>query len=141
MKKTRRLYWAEFLIPEGAETLASYDHPFFGKWSAVTRNRYGAGALTYEGTFLSDTLQRKVVVNVLKSIHLTGPDQELPASLRAKHGVNRFGKKIHYYLNYSNDPQDFRYSYGEGTELLTGTTASNSTVHVKAWDLVVIEER
>jgi beta-galactosidase len=34
---------------------------FFGKWPAITRNEYGAGTLTYEGTYLSDELQRRVV--------------------------------------------------------------------------------
>jgi len=48
--------WAEFIMPETAEALAHYDHPFYGKWPALTRNRYGKGSLTYEGTYLSDKL-------------------------------------------------------------------------------------
>jgi len=28
---------------------------------------------------------------------LTGPDQEIPATVRVKHGTNRNGKTIHYY--------------------------------------------
>ncbi len=54
-------YWAEFLMPEHAKALAYYDHPFFGKWPAITENEFGAGTLLYEGTYLSDTLQTAVL--------------------------------------------------------------------------------
>lgn len=43
-------HWADGLEPEGAEPLARYDHPHFGRWPAITRNRVGAGTVTYVGT-------------------------------------------------------------------------------------------
>jgi beta-galactosidase len=134
--------WAEMLIPEGAQPLAFYDHPFFGKYPAITQNHFGSGTLTYEGTALSDTLQAKVLLNVLQMAGLTGPDQELAASVRVKHGTNRRGKVIHYYINYSSDPQTFKYSYKPGEDLLTRTAVGSAqTVTLKAWDLVIIEEK
>jgi beta-galactosidase len=51
--------WEEFLVPE------SFHDPCW-HFPAITRNRYGTGMLTYEGTFLTDTLQREVVRDVLK---------------------------------------------------------------------------
>ena len=133
--------WAEFLQLEHAESLATYDHPFFGKWPAITRNRYGSGELVYEGTQLSDTLQNKVVLDCLKSAGLTGSDQQLPASVRVKHGVNREGKQLHYYLNYSSDNKTVTYAYAAGKDLLTDTTiGSNQQITLKPWDLAIIEE-
>ena len=44
--------WAEFLVPETAETLASFDHPYW-RFPAITRNSYGKGSLTYEGTLVT----------------------------------------------------------------------------------------
>jgi beta-galactosidase len=38
--------WAEFILPETAKGLAYYDHPFFGKYPAITRNAFGKGTLT-----------------------------------------------------------------------------------------------
>jgi len=73
--------WAEMLIPEGAQPLAFYDHPFFGRYPAITQNHFGSGTLTYEGTVLSDKLQEKVLLSVLRVAGLTGPDQELPAQV------------------------------------------------------------
>ena len=134
--------WADMLILEGAQALAYYDHPFFEKYPAITRNHFGSGTLTYEGTALSDALQTKMLLDVLKMAGLTGPDQELPASVRVKHGTNRNGKVIHYYLNYSSGPQTFRYKYESGKDLLTDSAVpSSQMVTLKPWDLVIIEEK
>ena len=134
--------WAEMLVLEGAQSLAYYDHPFFGKYPAITRNRFGNGTLTYEGTVLSDTLQTKLLLDVLQMAGLTGPDQELPAAVRVKHGTNRNGKTIHYYMNYSSDPQTFKYPYKPGEDLLTeASVAPFQAVTLKPWDLAILEEK
>lgn len=134
--------WAELLIADSAQPLAFYDHPFFGKFPAITRNRFGKGTLTYEGTVLSDQLQERVIQQVLQIAGLTGSDQELPAQVRVKHGVNREGKTIHYYFNYSSDPQTFNYSYKPGSNLLTQTAVANSqALSLKPWDIAIIKEK
>jgi beta-galactosidase len=134
--------WAEMIGLDTAQGLASYDHPFFGKYPAITRNRYGKGSLTYEGTVLSDALQSKVMLDVLKNAGITGPDQTLPPSVRVKHGTDRNGKTLHYYLNYSSDAQTFSYPFAPGTDLLTQTVVGHAQqVTVKPWDLLLIEEK
>jgi beta-galactosidase len=134
--------WAEMLILDTAEALAYYDHPFFGKYPAVTRNRFGKGTLTYEGTVLSDALQEKALLDVLQIAGLDGPDQTLPASVRVKHGTNRLGKTVHFYLNYSGDGQKLKYSYGTGSDLLTGdVVAQSQELVLRPWDLIIVEEK
>ncbi len=134
-EENKVMYWAEFLVPDHAQPLASYDHPFFGRWPAITRNHYGSGILTYEGTWLSDTLQKRVLHDVLEQARLTGPDQQLPPPVHVKHGMNDFGKRVHYYLNYSSDLQSFNYPYGGGTELLTGKSiATSERLALQPWD-------
>jgi beta-galactosidase len=134
--------WAEMILPDAAQGLAYYDHPFFEKYPAITRNKFGKGTLTYEGTVLTDKLQDKVMLDVLQLAGLAGPEQVVPPSVRVKHGVNRSGKTIHYFLNYSSNPQTFSYAYGAGTDLLTQTEATRSQqITVKPWDLAIIEEK
>jgi len=134
--------WAEMLIPEGAQALAYYDHPFFGKYPAITRNRFGSGMLTYEGTVLSDKLQEKVLLDALERAGLSGPDQGLPEAVRIKHGVSRRGKPLHFYLNYSSGSQTFPYSYGGGSELLTqAAVAPSQSMTLKPWDVAIVEEK
>jgi beta-galactosidase len=134
--------WADMLILDSAEGLAYYDHPFFGKYPAITKNRFGKGTLTYEGTVLSDKLQDKVVLDTLHSAGITGPDQALPSAVRVKTGVNRGGKAIHYYMNYSSEAQTFSYPYAAGSDLLTQiAVAPSQSITLKPWDLVIVEEK
>lgn len=134
--------WAEMLLPDTAKPLAFYDHPFFGRYPAITRNTFGKGTLTYEGTVLSDKLQSEVLLGVLRLAGLTGPDQNLPPSVRVKHGLNRSGKTLHYYLNYSSAPQTFTYQYAAGSELLLQTAVTHGqSITLKSWDLAIIEEK
>ncbi len=133
--------WAEFLQLETAKPLAYYDHPFFGRWPAITANRYGSGTLTYEGTLLSRPLQDSVVRSALKDAGLTGPDQDLPATVRVKHGVSAGGKKMHYYLNYASAPVSIVYPYPAGRDLLTGRAIGpHAQSSIGPWDLLLIEE-
>jgi beta-galactosidase len=65
--------------PSTRKPIAYYDHPFYGRWPAITENEFGAGTLLYEGTYLSDKLQTVVLKSALEKAGLTGPDQLLPA--------------------------------------------------------------
>jgi beta-galactosidase len=134
------MYWAEFLQLEHAKPVAYYDHPFFGRWPAITQNEFGRGTLTYEGTYLSDALQQDVVRDALMNAHVPSP-QALPPHLIEKSGVNGYGKVVHYFLNYSSAPQSFAYDRPAGKDLLTGKPfATSQRVELGAWDLAIVEE-
>jgi beta-galactosidase len=134
-------YWAEFLMPEHAKAVAYYDHPFFGKWPAITENEFGSGWLFYEGTYLSDKLQTAVLKGALEKAGLTGADQELPAAVHVQHGVNRLGRRLHYYFNYSGADAKLTYAYAPGTNLLDGKpVAKSAELTLAPWDLAIVEE-
>ena len=81
------------------------------------------------------------MLDVLRQSGLNSSDQDLPKTVRVKHGTNRAGKRIHYYLNYSSAPADFAYSYAAGRDLLTGhSIAQGSSVRLAPWDLAILEE-
>ncbi len=133
--------WAEMIVPDSAKALAYYDHPFFGKYPAVTENRFGKGTLTYEGTVLSEPLQQKVLARVLGEAQVSGPDQKLPAMVRVKHGVNGMRKQVHYYFNFSSAPQEIVYSYDGGTELLANRpVAKGAAMQLEPWGVAIVEE-
>ena len=135
------VYWAEFLMLEHAKALAYYDHPFFGRWPAITENEFGSGSLLYEGTWLSDKLQTAVLASELTKLGLTGPDQQLPAAIHVQHGINGLGKRLHYYFNYSGTQVKLAYAYGAGTNLLDGKpVAKDASFTLAPWDLAIIEE-
>jgi beta-galactosidase len=134
--------WAEYLIPEKAKALAHYEHPVFGQYPAITRNSFGRGTFTYEGTCLSDKLQEKVVLEVLKSAGVALQDSGLPAPVKVKHGTLRDGKAVHFYLNFSAQPRELTYAYTDGMEMLSGAPVAKSTkITLPGWDLAIIRER
>jgi beta-galactosidase len=133
--------WAEFLKLEHAKALAYYEHPFFGRWPAITRNQFGGGTLTYEGTYLSDALQQNVVRDALTDARVEMVEAALPPHLIEKSGVNGYGKTLHYFLNYSSASQIFMYHQRAGIDLLTNKRIDASqSIDLAPWDLVIVEE-
>jgi beta-galactosidase len=135
------LVWQEFLIPDTAETLASFDDPYF-HFPAITRNKFGAGSLLYEAAVLTPELQREIIRDTLKRAGLTGPDQELPAAVKVRHGRNSRGELLHYYLNFSGQLQTLPYPYADGSNLLGGNpVAHGQPLKIGAWDLAIVAEK
>ncbi len=138
-EKNQVSVWAELLMPETAQPLAFYDHPFFGRFPALTRNRFGRGIFTYQGTLLSDELQQKVLLDTLKTAGVDLGDSRLP--VRVRHGVNRQGQRLHYLLNFSPHEQTFAYPYGGGLELLgQKPVRPGQSLTLPAWDLAIVRE-
>jgi beta-galactosidase len=134
-------YWAEFLQLDTAKALAYYDHHFFGRWPAITQNQYGAGKVIYEGSYLSDKLQKAVLQTALKEAGLTGPDQQLPQQIHARSGTNGLGRTVRYFFNYSGAASSFTYQHKAGADLLTSRQVKpGETLTLAPWDLAIIEE-
>jgi beta-galactosidase len=132
---------AEFIQLEGARALAWYDHPFFGKYPAITRNTYGKGTLLYEGTEVGDELQVAILKDELKKIGMAGPDQELPEKVTIKHATSKAGTKLHFYYNYSTTPVSVSYRYRDGTEILSNTAVlAGQKLDLIPWGVVIVEE-
>jgi beta-galactosidase len=138
--ENRASVWADMLLVETAKPLAYYDHPFFGRYPALTRNAFGRGTVTYQGTVLSDALEQKVVADVLKRAGIV-PDVAVPARVRLRQAVARDGKTLRFYLNFSGQPQSFAYGRGSGMELLSQKpVAAGERLTLGPWDLAVVRE-
>jgi beta-galactosidase len=133
--------WQEFLLPDTAEVLTSFDHPHW-RFPAMTRNKHGRGTLTYEATVVTDALQREVVRDALKRAGVSDVDQNLPDAVKVRHGLNRAGKRVHYYLNFSGQLQAVSYLYRDGSNLLTNTLVSRgNSLKLPPWDLAIVVEQ
>jgi beta-galactosidase len=140
-EKNRVKDWIEFIIPETARPLAMYDDPFFGKYPAITENKFGKGSFIYEGCLLTDEIQSKIISNKALEIGLIDGDKQLTYPIVVKYGTNDQGKTIRYYLNYSNREQSVIYNFNKGVDLFTNRILKKGdSFLLKPWDLLIVEE-
>lgn len=133
--------WMELITPTTAKVLAWYDHPVWGKYAAITENSYGKGLATYIGCITSKAVIEKILADAVKKARVGGMDQQLYYPLITKSGVNKNGKIIHYYFNYSSLPANFTYPYKNSKELLTNKIIStNKTINLQGWEVKIVEE-
>jgi beta-galactosidase len=133
--------WAEFLLPDTAEVLASLDDTTW-RFPVITRNRYGDGTLTYEATVVTDALQREIVRDAISRAGLAGEDQKLPPHVKIRQGRNGQGRLLRYYFNFSEQDACFTYPYATGVDLLTGYPVEKGVrVNLRPWGVAVIAER
>ncbi len=133
--------WMEFLIPETAEALAYYDHPFFSHYPAVTINSFGKGTLLYEGSIFSDQIQTRIIKEALGRAGISNPDHQYSWPIIAKSGTNDQGNGIHFYYNYSSDPADLSYPHPSGKELVSERKVEKGDpLQIEPWGVIIIEE-
>ncbi|MDQ0885662.1 beta-galactosidase [Paenibacillus sp. V4I9] len=133
--------WMELLTPTTAEVVASYDHPHWGAYAAITKNRHGKGTTTYVGCLPSAAVMSKVLEMTVKDAGLWGMDQDIQYPLIVKSGVNDQGKTVRYYFNYSDRTETLKYPHAEGKELLSGQAVKQGAVReLTRWGIAIIEE-
>ena len=105
----------------------------------MTRNAFGKGTLTYEGTVVSDALQEKILANALKSAGIDLSDSALPPGIKVKHAWTPDGRPVHFIYNFSAEPKTFAYRYENGTDLLSGKSViKNQNLALAPWDVAIV---
>ncbi len=134
--------WMELLTPTTAKVLATYDHPVWGKYAAITENQYGQGLATYIGCRTSQPVLDKVLADAVKKAGLWGADQALAFPLITRSGINQKKRAVHYYFNYAATPATVTYPHGRGRELLSGeNVAQNQALPLAGWGVKIVEEQ
>jgi len=133
--------WVEFIIPEKAKTIASYDDQFFGKYPAITENKFGNGTLIYEGCLVSDEIQSAILMKKALELGLISKENGVQYPVVIKSGTNDKGKTIHYYLNYSNKSVSVGYNFNSGTNLLAKKAMNRGeNINLNPWGVAIVEE-
>jgi beta-galactosidase len=133
--------WMEFVTPVTAEVWASYDHTSWGKYAAITHNKYGKGTATYFAGYPSMEVMKQLLNKVagIAGIEREGGDLSFPLIVRK--GTNEKGKTIRYYLNFSASPLNIIYNHKKAKELFSGKTVGNGdSFTINAWELAIFEE-
>ncbi|WP_269748678.1 MULTISPECIES: beta-galactosidase [Bifidobacterium] len=135
----------ELLNPRpGTQVLASYDHPVWGRYAAVTRHDYGHGSAEWIGTLPSAQGMRMLLSDAADAAGLGGPARDLAGLVTVREGINALGEQVAYLLNYSS--KEVRLDAPYGGHLLVADGQADPQAHVDQgqsmtigpWDLAII---
>jgi beta-galactosidase len=129
-------HWAEGLTLVGADALASYEHPHFGRWPAVTTRSHGAGRVTTVGTVPGRDLAEALAEWLVPAARSGWRD--LPASVTATTGTSPGGSRVHIVHNWSWEPASV-HAPVDLSDALTGTSIfAGSALNLGPWDVRVL---
>lgn len=133
--------WMDELVVEGADVLAGYDHPHFGRFPAVTTHRYGAGRVTYVGMLPDTGLAREIGSWVLRASDVEPLGASLPESVRMTRARARDGRSLAFVSNWSFETPELPDDLVKGTDVFAGEPVGpGRRVRLGAWDIRVIAE-
>lgn len=133
------LYYMELLKRTGAESLADYEHRYWGDYSAITKNTYGKGSAYYIGCYTSKSLLKEILCQVAECAQI--PLKEFTWPIIIKDAQNAQGEKLHFLLHYSEDENGIPCPYARVKDLLTGTIyTQEEKIYLKDWDVKILVE-
>ena len=139
-------YWMELLQPDTAKTLASYKHPHWGAYAAVTYNHFGRGCAAYAGCYFDQVILKDLLCFLCKEAGIPLPEAVFPVIL--KRGVNEAGREITYLFNYSDEARTVVWHGKDcipliGTDNIKapeqGTVRGGDVISLPGWDFAVLE--
>lgn len=134
------LAWADELDCEGAEPLAHYDHPHFGRFPAAVTKACGNGRVTYVGTLPDGTFGNALASWALRQAGVQPLCSDLPEPVRVTRARARTGQRLWFVSNWSFDRYEVALPV-TGTDLLGERRVSASApLELGPWDIRVIAE-
>ncbi len=141
-------YWMELLQTDTAETLASYKHPHWDAYAAVTYNHFGRGCAAYAGCYFDKSVLKDLLRFLCEKAGIPLPETVFPVII--KRGVNEAGREITYLFNYSDETRSVVWR-GKDCIPLIGldntkapeqrTVRDGDTISLPGWDFAVLESR
>ncbi|MGW3035311.1 beta-galactosidase [Streptomyces sp. NPDC001178] len=133
-------HWVEGLTPVDAEALASYEHPHFGRWPAVTTRAHGAGRVTCVGTVPGRDLARSLAAWMAPETR--GGWRDLPGTVTVTTGTSPDGRHVHVVHNWSWQPTRVPSPVNLSDVLSGDDVPAGAEVDLGPWDVrVLVAER
>jgi beta-galactosidase len=130
--------WVDGLTPTGAEPLARYEHPHFGRWPAVTSAVSGSGRVTVVGTVPNQELARSLAewLVPVPTAGWTG----LPESVTVTSSTAADGSRVYFVHNWSWTPQEAP-APGQLSDVLAGAAHdAGDLITLGPWDVRVFTD-
>lgn len=139
LSETEVRYWMELLTPTTAQTLASYDHPHWGSYTAVTENHYGKGTAVYLGCYFDSATLKDLLTYIVTKSDIALPEVQYPVII--KRGTNEHHRQITYLFNYADETATVTWNGSDALQLMQGRTVKNGdTLTIDGWNFLILED-
>lgn len=124
------------LVPDGAQSLATYRHPHLGRWSAVTTNPAGSGRVTLVGAIPDHDLARSLALWLAPQP--VGGWSGLPESVTATTTTDADGATVTVLHNWGWNPAAVTVPAGLADLLRDERYSPADTLNLGPWDVRVL---
>ena len=134
-------YFMEFLKADNAEVKMQYEHQYWGRYGAVTKNIYGEGKAFYIGCYLEKEQLKKILLEAGKAAGIERICGETVWPVTVRSGMNADGNRMSYLLHYRDEKGSAACPYECAADLLTGKIyKKGEAIALREWDTVILEE-
>lgn len=133
------LYYMELLKLQTAESMANYQHKYWGIYAAITQNAYGNGMAYYMGCYSSKDILKQVLTQAAERAGISRKRERSPIIIRD--GINAQGKTLHFVLHYEEETWQMRCPYEDVVELFSGRHyGKGEEIILEDWDVKILIE-
>ena len=133
-------YLAELLIPDKAESLAEYEHKYWGNYSGITRHKYGNGTAYYIGCYTDKSVLKDIYEKAFADASIPVPDLRWPVTIKNATSVDN--TQLHFILHYSSEEREITCPYESAADLVSETSyRKGDVIRLKDWDVLILEEK
>ncbi len=135
------LDWADGLTPDDADVLATYVHPHFGRFAAVTSRAHGAGRVTTVGTVPDRELGASLAAHLMStSLPRDGWRDARPTSVTVHTATDEHGALLRVVHNWSWAPAAL-VAPAACDDISSGSAlAAGAVIDLGPWDVRVLRE-
>jgi beta-galactosidase len=129
--------WIDYLEQQNGTALASYVHPQFGRYPAITTTTAGAGRITSVGT-LPNTELAADLMRWLAPQNASGWE-DLPETVTVHSATSADGGRLHFVHNWGWEPATIA-APASMDDLLDAEKTNLTKIELGAWDVRVLLE-
>lgn len=134
-------YFAELLQVEGAESLADYEHKYWGKYAGITHHAYGKGHAYYIGCYTDKEVLKEVYKKAVLDTNLWKPEMQYGWPVIFRSGKSQEGKMLHYLLHYSEEERTVPCPFNHVKDLLGDKVyKKGEPIRLGDWDVRILKE-
>ena len=131
--------WVDSLIVDDAQVLATYEHPFFKTFPAVTTKEFGKGRATYIGTLPNYELSKGISQWIRSTIASHDRPTSKSAAVTTNSAINSQGKELHFIFNWGWESVKVNIPFTANSAISDIEINSNNSLEIGPWSFEVVE--